>query len=79
MVWAASEAYQYSNDEKHLTLAKNLESWLSGKNDANEAIYNPSTGISFDGVVGPNEVNRNSGAESTIESLLILLEMEKLK
>ena len=79
MVWAASEAYQYSNDEKYLTLAKNLGLWLSGNNDANEAIYNPSTGISFDGVVGPNEVNRNSGAESTIESLLILLEMEKLK
>ena len=77
MVWATSEAYQYSNDEKHLTLAKNLELWLSGKNDANEAIYNPNTGICFDGVVGPNEVNRNSGAESTIESLLTLLEMEK--
>ncbi|PCH54144.1 MAG: hypothetical protein COC22_00810 [Flavobacteriaceae bacterium] len=77
MVWAASEAYQYSNDEKHLKLAKNLKLWLSGNNDANEPIYNPNTGISFDGVVGPNEVNRNSGAESTIESLLILLEMEK--
>jgi len=79
MVLAASEAYQYSNNEKYLTLTKNLNSWLLGNNDANEAIYNPNNGVCFDGVVGPNEVNRNSGAESTIESLLILLEMEKLK
>ncbi|MBK5208941.1 MAG: hypothetical protein JJE44_05465 [Flavobacteriaceae bacterium] len=79
MVWAATEAYKYSNNEKHLALAKELELWLSGKNDANKAMYNPSTGICFDGITGPNEVNKNSGAESTIESLLILLEMEKIK
>jgi hypothetical protein len=79
MIWAASEAYQYSNNENYLLLAKNLEVWLNGKNDASIAIYNPATGISFDGVLGPNEVNRNSGAESTIESLFILLEMKKLK
>ncbi len=76
MVWASLEAYQYSNNTKHLDLAKNLKSWLSGNNEANKAIYNPSTGICFDGIVGPGEVNRNSGAESTIEGLLILLEME---
>ena len=79
MVWAAAEAYRYSNQEKYLTLAKNLGSWLTGNNDANQAIYNPSNGICFDGITGPNEVNKNSGAESTIESLLILLEMEKIK
>jgi hypothetical protein len=79
MVWAASEAYHFTNDEKHLKLAKNLELWLSGKNDANTAIYNASTGVCFDGVVGPNEVNKNSGAESTIESLLTLLEMKKFQ
>lgn len=79
MVWAASEAHKYSNDEKHLTLANDLNLWLLGKNDANEAIYNANNGVCFDGVVGLNQVNRNSGAESTIESLLILLEMEKLK
>lgn len=75
MVWASLKAYQYSNDTKYLDLAKNLKSWLSGNNEANKAMYNPSNGICFDGIVGPGEVNRNSGAESTIESLLILLEM----
>lgn len=79
MVWATAEAYKYSNNEKHLTLAKDLNLWLLGKNDANEAIYNANNGVCFDGVTGLNQVNRNSGAESTIESLLLLLEMEKLK
>ena len=77
MVFAASEAYQYTNNKKYLTLTNNLNSWLIGKNDANVAIYNPTNGVCFDGVVRPNDVNRNSGAESTIESLLILLEMER--
>lgn len=77
MVFAASEAYQYSKDIKHLKLAKDLASWLTGNNDANTVMYNPNTGIAFDGLDGPSQVNKNSGAESTIESLLILLEMEK--
>ncbi len=79
MLWATSEAYQYSNDEKHRKTLKALELWISGKNDANKAMYNSSTGICFDGITGPNEVNRNSGAESTVEILLMLLEIEKLK
>ncbi|UMB54190.1 hypothetical protein MKD41_01625 [Lutibacter sp. A64] len=79
MLWAASEAYKYSNDEKNLIIAKQLGAWLSGINDANNTIYNPSNGVCFDGVTGQNEVNKNSGAESTIESLLILLELEKVK
>ncbi len=79
MLWAATEAYRYSNDDKYLTIAKELGLWISGKNDANKAMYNPSTGVCFDGITGPNEVNKNSGAESTIESLLMLLEIEKIK
>ena len=79
MLWAASEAYQYSNDEKYMNILKELKLWISGKNDANQAMYSPNTGICFDGITGPNEVNKNSGAESTLEILLMLLEIEKLK
>ncbi|WP_299672088.1 hypothetical protein [uncultured Polaribacter sp.] len=79
MIWAASEAYQYSNDEKHLAIVNGLALWISGKNDANKAMYNPDTGVCFDGITGLNEVNMNSGAESTLETLLMLLEIEKLK
>jgi len=78
MIWAASEAYQYSKKEKYLKLTTDLESWLFGNNDAETIMYDEKTGIIFDGIISPKEINRNSGAESTIESLMILLEMEKL-
>jgi hypothetical protein len=78
MVWAASEAYQYSKNIKYLKLSIELESWLSGNNDVKTVMYNPKTGICFDGIINKEKVNRNSGAESTIESLLIKLEMKKL-
>ena len=79
MVWAYSEAYGYSKNAKYLKLSKDLESWLSGNNDAKTVMYNPETGICFDGIKSKEEVSRNSGAESTIESLLIMLEMKKFE
>jgi hypothetical protein len=79
MIWAASEAYHYSKKEIYLSLTIELESWLFGNNDANITMYDPKTGICFDGIISQGDVNRNSGAESTIESILIMLEMEKLR
>ena len=35
-------------------------------------MYDPETGRCFDGIGPEKEVNMNSGAESTIEALLIL-------
>jgi hypothetical protein len=40
-------------------------------------VYNPENGICFDGIDNVNEINKNSGAESTIESLLTLLAVEQ--
>lgn len=79
MVSAVVEAYLYSKDGKYLAQAKNLSGWLSGINDAGQVMYFNDTGICFDGIVNATQVNKNSGAESTIEALLILLEIEKLK
>ena len=79
MVWATLEAYQYSKKEKYAQLATGLASWLYGENDAKITMHNKNTGICFDGIISEKEINRNSGAESTIESILILLEMKKLK
>lgn len=78
MIWAASEAYQYSKKEKYLNLVTDLNSWLSGNNDAKSTMYYLETGICFDGIIASNEINKNSGAESTIESMLIMLEIKKL-
>ncbi len=79
MVWATSEAYHYSKKESYLKLAKELEMWLYGQNDALGKMYNPITGIFFDGIKSKEEISKNSGAESTIEGLMILLETKKLK
>ncbi len=47
--------------------------WFFGNNPAGEAMYDPATGRTYDGVTGNGEVNRNSGAESTIHGLLAML------
>ncbi|MFZ1808863.1 MAG: hypothetical protein WAU36_16650 [Cyclobacteriaceae bacterium] len=78
MIWATSEAYHLTKDEKYLKLSTELASWLSGNNDANTKMYYPETGICFDGIKSAQQVSKNSGAESTIESLLTLLALEKL-
>lgn len=48
--------------------------WLFGNNRAGVDMYDISTGRCFDGVTG-GKVNRNSGAESTVEALLTLLDL----
>ena len=50
--------------------------WYFGANPAGEAMYDPSTGRTYDGVSGAGEVNRNSGAESTIHGLLSMLALD---
>jgi hypothetical protein len=79
MIWATSEAYYYSKNERYLKLTKELEMWLYGQNDAKGKMYNPTTGIFFDGIKSKEVISKNSGAESTIEGLMILLETKKLK
>ena len=79
MIMATSEAYAYSKNKKYLNLAKEIELWLYGNNDAKGIMYDPVTGICFDGIKSKEEISKNSGAESTIETLMILLEMKKLK
>lgn len=72
MIYAALKAYALTKDDKYRTLAADLGGWLAGRNDAGKPMYDPRTGIVFDGIVGPAQLNRNSGAESTIEALLAL-------
>ncbi|MBV2355455.1 hypothetical protein KUM39_13935 [Streptomyces sp. J2-1] len=44
--------------------------WFFGQNPAGTAMYDPATGVTFDGVSADGTVNHNSGAESTIHGLL---------
>jgi hypothetical protein len=79
MIWAALQAHALSGDgdKKYLDLAGQLAMWFFGENPANAMMYDPETGRGYDGIKNPNEINKNSGAESTIESLLALQAMER--
>ena len=57
---------------EHAALAGRLLGWFSGHNRAGMVMYDPASGRCFDGINDPSTVNRNSGAESTIEALLAL-------
>ncbi len=63
-----------TGDPKYAVLAGLAGAWLQGANPAGAVMYDEGTGRSFDGIDGPSaaQVNRNSGAESTIEALLAL-------
>ena len=46
--------------------------WFFGQNAAAVPVYDPSTGVTRDGIAGDGTVNLNSGAESTIHGLLTM-------
>ena len=50
--------------------------WFFGANAAGAPVYDPATGVTYDGVSGDGTVNRNSGAESTIHGLLTMLALD---
>lgn len=59
--------------EGHRVLAGLAAGWFFGANTAGIPVYDPATGVTFDGVETDGRVNRNSGAESTIHGLLTML------
>ncbi|NWF90615.1 MAG: hypothetical protein HXY50_14275 [Ignavibacteriaceae bacterium] len=77
MVFALLSAYELENDKKYFDKALNIASWFFGSNYPKIQMYDTSTGRCFDGITGIDEINMNSGAESTIEALLSLIEIEK--
>ena len=54
-------------------LAGLAAAWFLGNNPAAAAMYQPDTGVVYDGINSDGTINRNSGAESTIEGLLALM------
>lgn len=76
LVYACLEAYNVTFDKKYIEMAERIASWLSGNNPAGKMMYDPSTGRCFDGIVSKTEVNKNAGAESTVEALLTIQAIE---
>jgi len=77
MIWATLEAYAINKDPKYASQTATLSSWFLGKNPAQIMIYNSQTGRCYDGIDSPGSVNKNSGAESTIEALWAFQLVEK--
>lgn len=50
--------------------------WFFGANPSGQPVYDPSTGVTFDGVETDGRINRNSGAESTIHGQLAMLALD---
>jgi hypothetical protein len=67
--------YRATGGERYARYAGLAASWLFGNNMAGVQMYDPQTGRVYDGIDGPVpwRVNRNAGAESTIEGLMALL------
>jgi hypothetical protein len=57
-------------------LAGVVGSWSFGNNPAAAPMYDPATGVTFDGVSGDGVINHNSGAESTIHGLLSMIALD---
>jgi hypothetical protein len=69
--------YEATGNERYLAMAGLAGSWLCGNNIVHLPMYDPATGRCFDGIRDSVTVNRNSGAESTIEALATLAEIER--
>ncbi|MGN6531122.1 MAG: hypothetical protein ACTHK0_05160 [Ginsengibacter sp.] len=76
MVLATTEAYRLTSNDKYADMAGHIGAWFFGANAAGQNMYSKETGRCFDGLSSSNNVNINSGAESTIEALLALERIE---
>ena len=76
MIYSCLEAFRMTNDSVYAIKAGKITSWFFGNNVVNQRIYFNSTGICYDGINSESDVNKNSGAESTIEALLALHAIE---
>ncbi len=69
-----------TSDASGLTSFRSLAgieaAWYFGNNHAGVQMYFPATGVTFDGLEADGRINRNSGAESTIEGLLSMLALD---
>ena len=67
--------HEATGKPEYLAMAGLAVSWLFGNNALNQPMYDSFTGRCLDGIRDSMSVNKNSGAESTIEALLAILEV----
>jgi len=80
IVLTYASLYRATGDERYAHYAGLAASWYFGNNMAGMPMYDPATGRVLDGINGPVawRVNRNAGAESTIEGLMSMIAIADL-
>ena len=76
LVLGSLRLYEATGNKDYLRLAGISASWLFGNNPAGAVMYDAATGRGYDGIRDSSTLNLNSGAESTIEALYTLVELE---
>jgi len=75
MADACSRAWSLTGDSRWQDRVELVARWFVGANDAGVALYDPQTGGCGDGL-GPDHINLNQGAESTLAALAALQQAE---
>ena len=78
MVSACIAAYHATSEERWQQGARRAFEWFLGRNDLGTPLYDPTYGGCYDGL-GPQGVNRNQGAESTLSFLMSVAELRLLQ
>jgi hypothetical protein len=76
LVLGSLRLYDATGNKDYLRLAGISSSWLFGNNPADAVMYDTASGRCYDGIRDRSTLNLNSGAESTIEALDALVELE---
>jgi hypothetical protein len=69
--------FEATGDARYAAMAGLAASWFTGANDSGRPMYDPATGHGYDGLMEGERINYNAGAESTIEALHAILEVEQ--
>ena len=77
MIIGLIRLYEVTGRTEYLKMAGLAGSWFLGNNVLHEQIYDRSNGRCFDGIRDSLTLNKNSGAESTIEALYSVVELER--
>ena len=70
--------HEATGDARYAVMAGLAASWFTSNNVAEFAMYDAEHGRGYDGINGPGSINLNSGAESAIEALFSVLEVERV-
>jgi len=78
IIYANVEAYKQTGEIKYKSNALKWMTWFNCVNIASAKMYNSENGRCFDGILSKTKINKNSGAESTIEALLSIVAVNSI-